>query len=723
MSSDPISLTGAFNLNVGTSITGEISAAFEKDFYRLHLSAGEQVRISLSGTGTSPLFDPSLELLDPNGRLIEFSSDIDYPDNRNAQIEFIAPETGTYIVDAYASGAMTGAYSLTAATSNYTPTDGIDWGSSMYDRTIEVYFGQAGDYVDYDVYDAEAMTAYEIERFYMAFELIEAVTNLTFVETTAWYLGDFEIYVDTDELTRIDPDLLGYFGPPQEYDAGIGVFNGSAWDRNGYSGSTMELGGYDFTTITHELLHGLGLAHPHDDGGTSSVFPGVALDDYGYTSGDFDLNQGIFTTMSYSSGFYTLFGNFTEGNWGDLNGNWGYEIGPMALDIAVLQEKYGANMTTATGDDVYELPDVNDTGTGWRSIWDAGGTDEIVYRGTKDVQIDLRPATLLQEEGGGGFVSAAYDIAGGFTIANGVVIEVARGGAGDDRIFGNDEGNTLYGGNGVDRIAGGTGDDIIHGGDGADIIYMGEGDDVFQDNNQGTVDGQDTVYGGKGNDIFYGGWGDDSLFGGDGNDEIYGGIAFDYIDAGAGDDTVFGGMGKDEVYLSDGDDTFEDDFQFGWRAEDFVDGGDGNDTIIAYGGQDKLYGGNGMDDIIGGAGADTIFGEDGDDRLRGSYGDDVIEGGYGDDTVTGGYGADSFYFNTGDGHDTLTDLLQSDGDMLYLDEGLASSLDEIVNGGIGSVTADGVVLSFLTGESITITNLDSLDDLDALISIVPVDII
>ena len=37
----------------------------------------------------------------------------------------------------------------------------------------------------------------------------------------------------------------------------------------------LEQGGFGFITIIHELGHALGLAHPHDKGGSSSVFPGV----------------------------------------------------------------------------------------------------------------------------------------------------------------------------------------------------------------------------------------------------------------------------------------------------------------------------------------------------------------------------------------------------------------------------------------------------------------
>ncbi len=124
----------------------------------------------------------------------------------------------------------------------------------------------------------------------------------------------------------------------------------------------------------------------------------------------------------------------------------------MALDIAVIQAKYGANLDFATGDDVYRLPEANRPGTFFSCIWDAGGDDRIVFGGARDCTIDLRAATLLGEEGGGGWVSHARGIYGGFTIANGVVIEGASGGGGDDTLRGNAAGNRLSGGAG-DRPA------------------------------------------------------------------------------------------------------------------------------------------------------------------------------------------------------------------------------------------------------------------------------
>ena len=104
-------------------------------------------------------------------------------------------------------------------------------------------------------------------------------------------------------------------------------------------------------------------------------------------------------------------------------------------------------MSTRTGDDVYDLPLTNTIGTGWSSIWDAGGIDTISGAGsTTSVTIDLRAATLIKgAAGGGGFISQAGLIGGGFTIAKGVVVENAIGGSRNDRLVGNSSANVLDG--------------------------------------------------------------------------------------------------------------------------------------------------------------------------------------------------------------------------------------------------------------------------------------
>nr|WP_241749134.1 DUF4214 domain-containing protein [Pseudoroseomonas aerophila] len=125
-------------------------------------------------------------------------------------------------------------------------------------------------------------------------------------------------------------------------------------------------------------------------------------------------------------------------------------------------------MEHRTGDDTYLLPDVNASGTFYACIWDAGGTDTLAYAGTRDTTIDLRPASLEYAVGGGGYMSHALGVFGGFTIAHGVVIENATGGAGNDTLTGNDVDNHLQGGAGNDVLMGFGGNNRLDGGVGID---------------------------------------------------------------------------------------------------------------------------------------------------------------------------------------------------------------------------------------------------------------
>lgn len=240
------------------------------------------------------------------------------------------------------------------------------------------------------------------------------------------------------------------------------MFNG---DDPSWSSSGLAVGGYGYITILHELGHLLGLAHPHDggDGPDSSTFPGVsdAFGDYG----THDLNQGIFTTMSYNDGWATQYP--THDNMG-----YGWQASAMALDIAAIQMIYGANTTSASGSNTYTLPSANAAGTYWSCIWDTGGTDLITNAGSQNACTINLNAAPLEGPNAGGYVSYANAIVGGFTIAYGVVIEQATGGNGNDTVIGNDANNTLIGGAGRDALSGGNGKDQLTGGAGNDSFIF-----------------------------------------------------------------------------------------------------------------------------------------------------------------------------------------------------------------------------------------------------------
>ena len=80
------------------------------------------------------------------------------------------------------------------------------------------------------------------------------------------------------------------------------------------------------------------------------------------------------------------------------------------------------------------------------------------------------------------------------------------------------------------------------------------------------------------------------------------------------------------------------------------------DVIYGYGGDDEIIGSEYGDTLDGGDGNDTLYGAAGSDTILGGAGSDHLVGGTGNDTLTGGADTDYFWFDSGDGVDTITDF-------------------------------------------------------------------
>lgn len=631
----------------GQTVTGTIETGGDDDWFALQLDAGQSVRIELTG---QTLSDPVLTLRDDSGAQLVRNDDIDYPANPDSALIYTAPAAGTYYIEASGYGRETGSYEVSVEpVAAPTVLDSIQWGTQLPDNNVQVYFAPDG--YRADGYDSEGFNAYEIGQFQSVFDSIEAVIDIEFTVVNSAAAADLVLLLDTDESNG---DFLGYFNPPGTTNAGVGVFDGTQWDRD--PGGDLEQGGYGYVTIMHELLHGLGLAHPHDTGGTSTVMPGVfsAFGDYGVGN----LNQGVFTTMTYNSGFSG--GGPGRVPTGDVGTNFGFEGTPMALDIAALQDIYGANPTHANGNSVYTLPSGNGRGTYWQSIWDTGGIDEIRHAGNGNATIDLRPATLEAAPGGGGFTSAVNGTAGGYTIAHGAIIENATGGRGSDHLIGNDAHNLLKGGFGNDLMQAGTGNDRLFGGVGFDRLEAGGGNDLLD--------------GGANADNLFGQSGQDTLRGGDGLDRLFGGTGNDFGRGGTGNDGLFGEQG--------------------------------NDTLNGEQGNDRFFGGAGNDDLDGSAGNDTLYGGAGFDTLKGGAGNDLLQG---------NFNADTFVFENNNGDDIISDFDARNGlekidlsdvtDIVNLYDLFANHMDQA-----GANT----VINIGAGNSITLVgvNMNDLDNAD-----------
>ncbi|MCP5072984.1 MAG: hypothetical protein GY947_06770 [Rhodobacteraceae bacterium] len=383
---------------------------------------------------------------------------------------------------------------------NTTHTGGTP-GFSMWDSTILTYTLNIGD----DNPDGETNGVWTAEltaAILNAQADLAAVSGLTFTEVADTNNGTDGADIDYWYINNVGGGYSGYsytVGGSGVYINENSVYSPAADGVNG-----LEYGGINYRTVIHELLHNVGVSHPHS---SYDVLPGVTNSG---DTGDDALNQNLYTVMSYNRvQQFDANGEQTTGWPWSVTSDVDHSFGVLgAFDIAIVQMLYGANMTTATGNNIYNIVGVNATGTYYKAIWDAGGIDEFRYTGLDDVRIDLRAATLNTADGmlAGGIASKVAGIYGGFTIANGTIIENATGGYGDDLLVGNQVANVIKGKGGRDFIDAGRGKDVIYGGGAKDIIKAGAA--------------KDTIDGGGGNDIIRGQTGDDTMSGGTGKDRF-----------------------------------------------------------------------------------------------------------------------------------------------------------------------------------------------------------
>jgi serralysin len=481
-----------YRMAPGGSFHGTIDRAGDRDWVAVDLAPG-LYRVSQTGIG---LADPLLRVYDSVG------SQVAYNDNdgaRDASLLLAIRQAGTYYL---AAGAHRdrgfGDYLVEIAPDPAaTPLDAIRWGTRLDDRDpVTICFAKPGVTVTTasgTAVTSEGFAPGEIAAVMAVFRGVSGFADIAFARSRDPATADIVLALDL-----LPPGIEGFFDPPRQgAPQSVGVLSSRApfW-----APETLLPGGYMAQIVAHEIGHGLGLAHPFDDGGTSDVMAGVAgQGDRGW----YGLNDSVFTVMSYAPGW-------SGGPLAPPDLTEGHMAGFGALDIAVLQQLYGINPTRAAGDNTYRL----DAVAGFRCVWDTGGSDRISAAGLAGgAVIDLRAATLAYERGGGGFVSYRLDAPAGLTVAAGTLIEDATGSAGGDRVTGNAAGNMIALGAGDDVARGRAGRDRIGGGAGADILSGGDGRDRLTG---GTED--DRLAGGPGGDDLLGGQGDDRLKGGAGDD-------------------------------------------------------------------------------------------------------------------------------------------------------------------------------------------------------------
>ena len=689
----PDTFGGAVDLTIGEVTYGFIDSGVgtiygpnfgEVDTFAIEVEAGKYYTIEVAGGAdyASDWFDlppgeidPVVVIYGPDGSYVTDADDISFPSDISTRVSFLAEETGTYYLDVFSWAPWTGGYSITSQEvdlSTLDPVESLIWDSAANidpgtDGVVTVYFATPGEsfgeFADngVDPLPSFGWNAFEKQQVMTALAEYSKILGFTYVETTNSADADFRL------ITTTSNQYGAYFYPQDPSygtQQGIGAFNvdSGAWDFDQQQSLTQ--GGFAFAVVLHEFGHAHGLAHPHDTGGGSDVLAGVTSSTGSY--GVYDLNQGVYTVMSYNDAWPTGPNGETPFTIANVDSGWSGTLS--AFDIAALQERYGIINDYATGNDVYELGDANDPGVYYETIWDTGGKDEIRYSGSRNARIDLLAATIDYTPTGGGVVSYVDDIFGGYTIARGVVIENATGGGGDDVLIGNSAVNVIKGNGGDDWLMGREGGDTLDGGAGFDTASYSDADGGVKASlasNKGTsgdaagdkfisiekLEGSafaDQLTSGNGSDVLSGLDGNDTLSGGNQNDTLDGGDGNDDLDGGNHDDTLIGGGGNDTLD--------------GGNHDDVLDGGDGDDM---------LSGGNHDDVLLGG---------DGDDTLSGGNHKDILNGGAGNDTLTGGNHNDVFAFTDLGGEDVITDFRRGQ-DKIDL-----SGLDAVDGGGDDAFT-------------------------------------
>lgn len=116
------------------TLNGTLDFPSDSDWYRVRLEEGQSYRFTLDASGDNPIADPLIRLRDARGA--ELAVDDDSGEGLNSYLEFTAPSSGNYFVEASSfTGDATGGYTIAART-----------GDIPADNTTDASLSADGDY-------------------------------------------------------------------------------------------------------------------------------------------------------------------------------------------------------------------------------------------------------------------------------------------------------------------------------------------------------------------------------------------------------------------------------------------------------------------------------------------------------------------------------------------------------------------------------------------------